>query len=269
MGAGLNKTMSITQRRLRRSILYRVLLRSFFVQSAMNYQRMQNVGFAFALQPALAALYRGDAYQKSLTRHLLFFNSNPILSAVILGAVLKLEEQHANGHIDAQSIEEFKQFMMGPVAALGDAFFWTSLKPMRASMAVLGTLLGYTWSPILFLLLYTSVQLFVRIFGVFRGYRRGDEIYLDLQEMSLVRLGSVAQLLVGIFVGASGAVFIRSASRANNALEGPLEVFLFGSLVLIFLLSLRRKLDATGLLYISVLGSWALFAAMNYWFPLT
>ena len=94
------------------------------------------------------------------------------------------------------------------------------------------------------------------------GYRRGDEIYLDLQEMSLVRLGSVAQLLVGIFVGASGAVFIRSASRANNALEGPLEVFLFGSLVLIFLLSLRRKLDATGLLYISVLGSWALFAAM-------
>ena len=41
-------------------VLLRVLWRSFFFQAANNYERMQNVGFAYCMLPALRKLYTGS-----------------------------------------------------------------------------------------------------------------------------------------------------------------------------------------------------------------
>ena len=258
-----------TSRKLNVWVVFRVFLRSFFLQSAMNYERMQNLGFAYVMEPAIRHLYPKQQWNAALARHLVFFNSNPYLTSAIIGAALKLEEKHANEESSAQDVADFKQFMMGPIAALGDSFFWTSLKPLAASWAVLAVLCDVYWAPIAFLVLYNLVQVGFRLYGVFRGYAVGEEICLELQSFDLARMSNWAQCLVALMLGGSGAVFVKEASGSPAALDGPLEVFLFASLVLLFLLGVRRKMDATLLVYLYGIGTALVVYVLDLWVPLT
>ena len=70
--------------RVSRFTLVRVLWRSFFFQAATNYERMQNVGFAYSMIPALTELYRGEDLKRAMARHLLFFNSHPYMADALL-----------------------------------------------------------------------------------------------------------------------------------------------------------------------------------------
>ena len=256
-------------RRLNTWVIFRVFMRSFFLQSAMNYERMQNLGFAYVMEPAIRHLYPKHEWNAALNRHLVFFNSNPYLTAAIIGAALKLEEKHANQQSSAQDVVDFKQFMMGPIAALGDSFFWTSLKPLAASWAVLAVLSDVTWAPLAFLLFYNLVQISFRFYGVFQGYAKGEEICLQLQAFDLVKLSNWAQFLIALMLGASGAIFVKEASRSPATIDGPLEGFLFASLVLLFLLGVRRKMDATLLVYLYGIGTILVVHLLDLWVPLT
>ena len=97
----------------------------------------------------------------------------------------------------------------------------------------------------------------------------GEEVCLNLQEFALVRMSDRAQFLTAIMLGGSGAMFVKNVSFSAAALDGPLEVFLFASLVLLFLLGVRRKIDATILLYLFGVGTFLLVTALNVWFPVT
>ena len=115
---------------LPRPVLLRVFLRSLFLQASWNPKGMQNLGLAYALYPALEVLYpdpekRGEAVQ----RHLTFFNTHPYVAAAIVGGVLYHEERISKGEEDPSRVNDFKRALMGPLAALGDGFFWLSLKP--------------------------------------------------------------------------------------------------------------------------------------------
>ena len=56
-------------------VLLRVFWRSLFLQAAWNPRGMQNLGFAFAMQPALRELYPDRAARaRAAERHLEFFN---------------------------------------------------------------------------------------------------------------------------------------------------------------------------------------------------
>src|SRR4051812_10060235 len=79
-------------------VLLRVFFRSLFLQASWNPQGMQNLGLAYAVYPALQALYP-DAEQQAgaVRRHLLFFNTHPYVAAAILGGVLYHEERIAKG----------------------------------------------------------------------------------------------------------------------------------------------------------------------------
>lgn len=258
-----------TPRKLNLWVIFRVFIRSFLLQSAMNYERMQNLGFAYVMEPAIRHLYPKNQWNTALARHLAFFNSNPYLTSAIIGAALKLEEKHANEQSSAQDVIDFKQFMMGPIAALGDSFFWTSLKPLAASWAVLAVLSDVIWAPIAFLVFYNLVQVSFRLYGVFQGYAKGEEICLALQAFDLVRLSNWAQFLMASMLGASGAIFVKDASRSPATIDGPLEVFLFASLVLLFLLGVRRKMDATFLVYLYGIGTILVVYLLDLWVPLT
>ena len=62
---------------------------------------------------------------------------------------------------------------MGPLAALGDGFFWLSLKPaVGALCAALVPVLG-AWAAVLFLVLYNAVHLTLRAPAVLAGAPAG------------------------------------------------------------------------------------------------
>jgi len=179
--------------------LARCFWRSLFLQAAWNRRGMQNLGFAYAIDPALRALYRDPERRRSaLGRHLGFFNCHPYTAAAILGGAIHHEERVAAGSEAAGAPVAYKATLQGPLAAIGDGFFWTALRPFFGALAALGALL-FGWPAVVAALtIYNAIHLTLRI-GLFRtGYRRGDAIVGAIAGLSLpvvadrLRLGGAA-----------------------------------------------------------------------------
>jgi len=145
--------------------------RQFLLQGCWNYEGMQNLGFAYAILPALREFYAGRPEEalKAVKRHLEFFNTQPAMGAVILGAAVRLEEQAAAGEADPRSIGTFKVGLMGSLGAIGDAFFWGALRPMASAAGAILALLHPLVGIAALLALYNATHLLVR----FRGFAAG------------------------------------------------------------------------------------------------
>lgn len=253
---------------LTRLTLLRVLWRSFFFQAAANYERMQNVGFAYTMAPALGRLYEGEALQAAMQRHLVFFNSNPYLSSAVVGACLRIEEQVANGEQPPSHVEAVKRITMGPLAAVGDTFFWSSLRPFAAAWAVAGVVAGVHWAPLAFLLLYNLFHLGIRAFGIFGGYRHGEGILTQIQQFRLVSLGERIHYVTAFFLGVTGGLIAHRAKGSAVALPDGLGPIVLFTLTLIFLLCIKRKMPTIGLLYGFAGAALSYVVVLNALFPL-
>ena len=80
--------------------------------------------------PVLKKLYTDKKeLSAALKRHLEFFNTTPQTVTFITGACIALEEQNkkSNGEFDISSIAALKAALMGPIAGIGDSFFWGTL----------------------------------------------------------------------------------------------------------------------------------------------
>ena len=69
----------------------KVWWRLTFLQGSWNYERMQNLGWAYALMPAIKKLYTTkEDRAAALGRHLEFFNTHPYVAAPIMGVTMAL-----------------------------------------------------------------------------------------------------------------------------------------------------------------------------------
>jgi len=156
--------------------------RSFFLQGSWNYERMQNVGWAFAMIPAIKKLYSSkEDRAAALKRHLEFFNTHPYVASPILGVELALEEQRANGaDIDDETIQGVKVGMMGPLAGVGDPIWWGTVRPVlgafAAGMAQGGSILG----PIIFFVVWNILRMGFLWYTQDLGYKQGTNITQNL-----------------------------------------------------------------------------------------
>lgn len=103
--------------------LFKSFFRLFLLQASWNFERMQNVGVLFVVEPALRSLYRDTELQEAYQRHLSYFNTHPYMAAPVLGATIALEEKRVSGKDGVFSVDDFKRMAMAPYAAIGDAFF--------------------------------------------------------------------------------------------------------------------------------------------------
>jgi PTS system mannose-specific IID component len=166
--------------------LARVFWRCLFVQAAWNRRGMQNLGFAYAIDPALRALYADpERREEALRRHLGFFNCHPYMAAAIVGGAIHHEEKVAAGAEPGSQPLQYKRTLQGPLAAIGDGFFWTALRPFFGALAAVGALLAGWKAIVAALVVYNLIHLALRI-GLFRaGYLKGDAIVGDIAKLGL------------------------------------------------------------------------------------
>lgn len=180
---------------LRRSLL----LRSFFLQASWNFEQMQGLGTLFVLAPLLRALYRGEALNQAYARHLSYFNTHPFLSPLVLGGTARIEAESA-GTNGAEAIE-FRQMLMAPCAAMGDAFFWGGVRPFAAVVAMIFALHGSLLAPVILLGIFNLPHLVVRSVGMVKGSELGYEVIDFLERCRLpdlaIRLKQGTLLLLG------------------------------------------------------------------------
>lgn len=198
--------MSDPQSRLDHGVHVRVFFRSLFLQASWNPEGMQNLGLAYALYPALARLYPDPPAQlAALRRHLTFFNTHPYVAAAIVGGCLYHEEKIARGEESPERVMAFKAALMGPLAALGDGFFWLSLRPAAGAFcAALVPWLG-AWSAVLFLVLYNAVHLWLRARLYILGLLRGDRLVEDVARAKLPARGARLRVVAAASAGGLAA----------------------------------------------------------------
>ena len=185
-----------------------VWFRMLLLQGSWNFERLQGLGFFYALLPALKKIYRREELLKVGREHLGYFNTHPYLAPAVAAAVLKLEEQRAAEEELPVTISDFKEMVAAPYAAIGDALFWGGLRPLAAGVALFFAAKGILWAPVVFLLLYNAVPIWFRIAGFVRGYRLGVQSVEFLQrhrlpdwaihtkEAAVVVLGGLSAFLV-------------------------------------------------------------------------
>lgn len=198
---------------LTRRDLNRSFWRYYFTNEiSWNYERMQALPFAWIMIPVLRRLYAapGDL-AAGLQRHLVFFNTNPILGMpLILGSSVAMEEAGAPG-----SAEGVKVGMMGPLAAVGDtlvlAIYNTIILTIASVWAIDGNIIG----PI-FGVVFIGVPYFlVRRWQFFFAYRQGRNIVSRLATGALEKVNEGMAVLGLIVLGGFIPSIVRIVTTAT------------------------------------------------------
>lgn len=197
---------------LDRKTKVKVFVRSTLVQACWNFENMQSVGFLYAILPGLEKIYAGEPekVREAAKRHINFFNTHPYFSTHLAAMSLAFEEKIKNGDSDPSAVNSAKVGLMGSLGAIGDSFFWGSLKPFTSLIAVLLALINPFLGIVLLLLTYNYFHLRTRITGFTMSLSSPDGIFQYLKINNFAEKNGYIRGVVMIFLGIYLGFFITS-----------------------------------------------------------
>jgi mannose/fructose/N-acetylgalactosamine-specific phosphotransferase system component IID len=205
----------------------RDLLASFWryfwsFQISWNYERMQALGFAYAMEPVLRKLFPDDAdYKEALARHLVFFNTNPVVGApLIIGSAIAMEEAGA-----PLSAEGVKIALMGPLAGVGDTIIWalynSIIFTIGASLALQQNILG----PLFVVFMVAVPYTIARYWQFMWAYGQGRTLATSLASGMLERVTEGATILglivIGGFIPSIVHLVVKGSYSQTLTVTGP------------------------------------------------
>lgn len=193
--------------------------RSCTLDASWNYERMQNLAFGYMMAPIIRRLYpEKEERAEALQRHLEFMSVTPHISTLLVGIAGAMEEENSkNPDFDAASINAVKSSLMGPMAGIGDAFFWGTLKLIAAGIGISLANQGNILGPILFFLIINVPHFVLRYICLDKGFKYGANFFRDLSMTNVVSKITEAASILGLMV-------IGGMTAANVYFEFPLMI---------------------------------------------
>jgi mannose PTS system EIID component len=236
----------------------RAMLRLFAIQGTWNYERMLGVGMGYAAEPLLEDLKAVDPVRhgEAVVRSTDFFNCNPNLAGLALGATTRAEYEAIPG----AQIVRLRTALCSPLGALGDELFWVGLIPALVGVTLIAVVLGAGWWAIGgFLLVYNAIRFWTAYWalrtGIESGMRVGAAIGASWVPRAIERVGPAAGFAVGAalpliagwylsgfpWAAVVGAAGVTVAGIALTRWFGPgLTSVRFAVMAMILLLLFRR-----------------------------
>lgn len=213
----------ITEKDVKKAWLYYYVI----AEMGISYERLQSLGFCTALIPILEKLYpEKEELKAALTRHLVFYNTEAVYGGLINGVTIAMEEQRAKGEdISDEAITGTKTGLMGPLAGVGDAIDWATLKPIIFGLAAS---LSATGNPIgcFVLLLLPIIQVVVGSNLAAYGYRMGrDSIKTILQSGTINQLILSASTLGLFMMGALSSSYVKLTTPVTFVISEATDPF--------------------------------------------
>jgi PTS system mannose-specific IID component len=239
---------------IRKIDLFKVLLRSFYIQSTWNPERLLGLGFCFCLIPIARRLFNSKKELIDfLQRHLDFFNSHPYMATYALGAITNIEE-HAiiKKWEDKRPISIFKNRVIGPLGAIGDILFWQLIRP---ALGVFGIILLWTlgvWGSIFYLIIYNIAHFAVRIKGLVDSYSKGFDIVRILSLRGTQKYLNMLKYTFAFFLGIEVVIIISKILNEASTWKG---VLVFSISTIVTYLLVRRQNITVDLLIIIIVCS--------------
>ncbi|KIX29999.1 PTS mannose transporter subunit IID [Mannheimia haemolytica] len=183
--------------------LNKVFWRMQVLNVTNNFQSMQAIGFLNSFIPVLKRLYKDRPQEEraeAMKRHLKFFNSHVNSDALILGIAAAVEETTKED--EKETVTAIKTGLMGPLAGLGDSLLKFTWLPICGSIGAALALSGNVLGPILMFLLYNSVNIATKYYGIHLGYSKGVDLIHGAGNNILQRLGNMANVVGLMVIGA-------------------------------------------------------------------
>jgi len=267
----------MSEKKLSKGTLHKVFLRHYQLLGCFNYERQMSTGYAWTMMPALRELYADnpDEMKKAVKRHLEFYNCATTPSPFIIGISCAMEEQNANaapGSFDPASINAVKTALMGPLAGIGDSFFWGTFRVMGVGVGAPLSVAGNPLGPILYFLINVVPSEIVRRYGFKIGYKGGNEFLNRITgDGTMERLTEAAKILglivIGSMIASMVTINLTAVIDINGAQVNLQQIFddicpkllplllTFGCYHL-----LQKKVSGTvimlGLIVLGVLATW-------------
>lgn len=213
-----------------------MFLRSLLLQAAFGPERMQALGFSWALDPWLVKVWgrHPQDLSEARRRHLSCFNTNPYAVGFVLGMTCRLEEEAAAAPalergVRLTRLATLKAAASSGLAGAADSFFWGALRQALAFAALLlGFVLlslglgGWALAPgALYLLGWNAPALWARWTGLSRGYAGGEKAVLDVCKIPAAEAALTLRLAaVGLGAASVMAALYCSALHENMRLLG-------------------------------------------------
>ena len=200
-----------------------VFWRSFFIQALWNFERMQNIGFAFGILPILRSIYPDPAKRKeALLRHLNFFNTHPCMVNLIFGMIASLERGIAEGKpMKPQQLDIIKNNVAGPLAAIGDTFFWATWRPFSVLIAVSAALFLFKFGssssgfivPLLFVIMYNIIPLPFRYWSLKVSHLMHEKIVEVIASLEFQYVVDIVKLMSMLILAAAFIFYFFTYAR--------------------------------------------------------
>ncbi len=190
------------------SLLLRCFLRTYLVGAAYNPRGLQNIGFTFALEPALAALYgEGSSLRAARMRYVRHYNCHPFWTPMLLGIFLHTEAAIAEGTMRPAMLSALQETTTNALSAIGDSLFSGSLLVTWALAASCFVLAGEPLAAgLLTLGLFLALQIFKAVTFI-AGLRKGLAILVALRRFDLINWGEFIKCCNAVLL----AVFLHFA----------------------------------------------------------
>ncbi len=141
----------------------------FHFQVSWNYERMQALDYLYNMTHVLKKIYKKpEELKEAYKTHLNFYNTNPNTHCFIQGMDVAIEDKE--GPSSLPTVTGIKAGLMGPLAGVGDAVFYTTLDVIVLAVGASLVLSGI-WEGMLLAVAYGLFVLVpVRYYFIKQGY---------------------------------------------------------------------------------------------------
>ena len=199
-----------------------------FLHAGYNYERLQGLGFAHTMAPVIEYLYKTTQERaQALKRHLVFFNTEPQIGALVPAAVIALEEERAAGAaLTDRVINGVKSGLMGPLAGVGDSLFQGLIVPLLLSLGIALAQQGSLAGPILYSLAISAIVLATSYGFWSLGYRLGKAAVSRILSSGWLQVVTDAASIVAMCVVGALTATVVQLSVSATVRVGPAVVAL-------------------------------------------
>lgn len=202
--------------------------------SSMSYEKLQGHAYAWSYIPFANKYYSDnpEAKRRLLTRHSVFFNTEPQTGQIINGIVTSMEENIAlGGEVSEEMPNNIKATLMGPLAGIGDSIIQGIIVPTLLSIGMSLANGGSPLGPLFYIVAYGILGPVISFVSYRTGYKLGVGAIDLIVGDNARRIMDAFNILGVMVIGALAAGNIALTTTINIPLGGnwaPLQDTLNG-----------------------------------------
>lgn len=200
--------------------------RSYLIGAAFNTRGLQIIGFTYAMQSGLDALYPdAHARREAYERYMPTFNTHPFWAPLLVGIFLSLEQRVARGSLPPALFLKVKDTTVYTLSAIGDSLFGgTILVAWSLTTCALLITHHYIIATLFSLALFILLQIF-RLTCFILAYRENLAVLQRIKKLRLMELGDCIKIYNAIMLGVLMYVSWPHASFTENLSTIPFQGF--------------------------------------------